>query len=55
MADDRGSELYLQLAQDKLKRQDESIRLITTKASILFAHASCLSMEWKPPIQSRSY
>ena len=37
MADDRGSELYLQLAQDKLKRQDESIRLSTTKASILFA------------------
>ena len=37
MADDRGSELYLKLAQDKLKRQDESIRLMPTKANILFA------------------
>lgn len=37
MAGDQSSELYLQIAQDKLNRQDESIRLLTTKAGILFA------------------
>ena len=31
------SVLNLELSRDKLKRQDESIRLITTKAGILFA------------------